>query len=33
VQDTGYALTASEVYSDASYGAGATSAVSTGLCD
>jgi S1-C subfamily serine protease len=33
VQDTGYALTASEVYPDASYGAGATSAVSTGLCD
>ena len=30
---TGYALTASEVYSDASFGAGATSPVSTGLCD
>jgi S1-C subfamily serine protease len=33
VADTGYALTATEVASDASAGAGATSPVSTGLCD
>ncbi len=33
VVDTGYALTASEIAPDASVGAGATSPVSTGLCD
>src|ERR1019366_3776320 len=33
VPETGYALTAAEVASDASAGAGATAPVSTGLCD